>query len=663
MRRFSLLLGTLLGTFAQANVALAQTQAAPASGPIPLEHFTKFDEFGGVKISPDGEFIAVLSGAEGRSRLVFIDLDNNKVVSGVATDGDSYSKIHTYRWLGPHRLIYTMQGSSPSRATPRRSSEIHAINRDGSGLRMIYDGYSTAQVLGSTRGSDPEHLFVAQYELRNVGSLWYENRDARATVCRVNVRVESRNSTLCWWREQAPFADAQFLLDQGDRLRFALGLNEELVPVVGWKPDPEGDWQTFDLDVLRREDLQPVRVDPDELSAFLIGGRHDEEFAALYRLDLHTRQLAKVHGLANADVQDVIMDFADSKIVGVRGYAERQLDHWLLPNDPTAQAYQALHRAFPGQRVQMTSASQDGRRAIVFVDSDVNPGDYYLFDVASRKAQFLRAARAWIDPKQMRPKEPLTVAARDGLQLHGYVTRPASAGPQPLVVMTYDGHWGERYTLEFDWEAQLLASRGYTVLQVNYWGAIGYGAGFERAGNSQWGGKIQDDIVDATRWAVAQGIARADRICIFGKSYGGYAALMSVARDRELYRCAIGYGAQYDLTRDVDRREFSRADRLWMNRMLGTDVGKLRALSLIENAASIVAPVLLIHGEKDYAVSYREAERMKRRLDSKDKRAELMILPLEGATAYDENTRREVYERILQFLDANLRTPQPTASQ
>ncbi len=644
--------------------ALAQTAQAPHTPTVaPIEAFTRFDEFGGLKISPDGKFVAVLSGEQGSSQLAFIDLDDKKIVSSVGTDGDSHARIRAYRRLGPSRLIFTLLLSSPSRGTPRRSSEIYASERDGSDRRLIYDGYPSARVLGSTRGSDLQYLFVAQYEMRDVGGLWYENRDAKATVCRVNVHVSERNYSGCGWIEQAPFGNAQFLLDRNDKLRFALGTNQELVPVVGWKRDPDGKWQTFDLDVLRGEGLEPVRLDMDDLSVFLIGVRYDEAFAALYRLDLQTRQLEKVHGFDKADVQDVVMDFADSKIVGVRGYAERPIEHWLLPDDPTAQTYQALHRAFPGQRIQVTSASHDGRRAIVFVDSDVNPGDYYLFDIATRKAQFQRAARAWIEPKQMRPKEPVTVAARDGLQLHGYVTRPAGEGPQPLVIMPHDGPWGDRYAWQFDWEAQLLASRGYAVLQVNYRGSSGYGEDFERAGNGQWGGAIQDDIVDATRWAVAQGIARADRICIFGKGYGGYAALMGVVRDRDLYRCAIGYGAQYDLTADLDLRELSRADRLRMNRVLGTDVGKLRALSLIANAASIEAPVLLIHGGKDWNVDYHQAERMKRALDRKRKEAELMRLPREGPTAYDENTRREVYERILQFLDANLRTPQPAASQ
>jgi dipeptidyl aminopeptidase/acylaminoacyl peptidase len=659
MRRMAL----LLTAWSSAN-ASAQTAPAPhAPTVIPIEAFTRFDEFGGLKISPDGEFVAVLSGEQGNSQLAFVDLDGKRIVNGAVTTADSNSQIRAYRWLGPSRLMFTLQGSTPSRVTPRRSAEIYAIDRDGSDRRLIYYGYPTARVLGSTRSSDPQHLLIAQYELRNVGGLYYENGDARASVCRVSVHHYYANYHACLWFEQAPYGNAQFLLDDDDKLRFVLGTNEDLVPAVGWKPDPEGAWQTFGLDVLRHEGMQPVRMSPDARSAFLIGVRFDEAFAALYRLDLQTRQLTKVYGFDNSDVQDVIMDFADSRIVGVRGYAERPVEHWLLPDDPTAQMYQALHRAFPGQRVQVTSTSLNGSRAIVFVDSDVNPGDYYLFDIANRKAQFLRSARAWIDPKRMRPKEPVTLTARDGLQLHAYITRPADEGPRPLVVMPHDGPWGERYTAEFDWEAQLLASRGYAVLQANYRGSQGYGVSYEQAGDRQWGGKIQDDIVDATRWAVAQGIARSDRICTFGKSYGGYAALMSVVRDRELYRCAIGYGAQYDLTADLDRREFARADRSWMNRVLGSDVDKLRALSLVENAASIDAPVLLIHGEKDWNVDHREAERMKRKLDWKGKRVELMRLPREGPTAYDENTRREVYERILQFLDANLRTPQSTASQ
>src|SRR5688572_2099476 len=389
--------------------ALAQTAPAPHTPTVlPIEAFTRFDEFGGLTISPDGKFVAVLSGEQGGSQLAFVDLDGKRIVSGAVTTADSRSKIRAYRWLGPSRLMFTMQGSTPSRVTPRRSAEIYAIDRDGSDRRLIYYGYPTARVLGSTRSSDPQHLLIAQYELRNVGGLYYENGDARATVCRVNVYIDQPNYSGCRQVEQAPFGNAQFLLDRDDEVRFVLGTNEELVPVVGWKPDTEGKWQTFELDVLRYEGLEPVRMGSDDRSVFLIAMHYDEAFAALYRLDLRTRQLAKVYGFGNADVDNVIMDFANSKIVGVRGYAERQLEHWLLPDDPTAQMHQALHRAFPGQRVQVTSVAHDGRRAIVFVDSDINPGDYYLFDIASRNAQFQRAARVWIYPQQMRPKEPIT---------------------------------------------------------------------------------------------------------------------------------------------------------------------------------------------------------------------------------------------------------------
>src|SRR5688572_5787732 len=237
----------LLTAWSSAN-ASAQTAPAPHTPTvIPIEAFTRFDEFGGLKISPDGEFVAVLSGEQGNSQLAFVDLDGKRIVNGAVTTADSNSQIRAYRWLGPSRLMFTLQGSTPSRVTPRRSAEIYAIDRDGSDRRLIYYGYPTARVLGSTRSSDPQHLLIAQYELRNVGGLHYENGDARASVCRVSVHHYYANYHACLWFEQAPYGNAQFLLDDDDKLRFVLGTNEDLVPAVGWKPDPEGAWQTFGL--------------------------------------------------------------------------------------------------------------------------------------------------------------------------------------------------------------------------------------------------------------------------------------------------------------------------------------------------------------------------------------------------------------------------------
>ena len=216
---------------------------------------------------------------------------------------------------------------------------------------------------------------------------------------------------------------------------------------------------------------------------------------------------------------------------------------------------------------------------------------------------------------------------------------------------------------------QLLANRGYTVLQVNFRGSGGYGMDFESAGFGEWGAKMQDDVTDATRWAIEQKIAPADRICIFGTSYGGFAALMGAAREPDVYRCAIGYAGVYDLELMWESGDVpdSRGGRAYLQRVIGSDVAKLRAQSPVNNAQNIKVPVLLIHGKSDWRVDYEQAERMKAALEKHNKKLEWMALSREGHGAYDENTRREVYERILQFLDANLRVnlspPSATASQ
>ena len=658
-------LSPVVGVFICAQ-AFAQTPAAaPAAGPIPIEHFTKFDEFGGVKISPDGQFIAVLAGKYGRSVIVFTDLKAKKMVSGIRTPEDCV--IDEYHWISPTRLVYTIAQRQGRNITPTPTGEIFGINRDGSGSRQLYgyragestidthikkreSSYATPELLTSLK-KDPKYLLIAEYPWTEISTGWKFNPDAKPLITRLDAYSGDKKRL-----DVAPLGGAQLLLDHDDNVRFAIGRNQFQRLAVSWKPQPDSDWTGFDLPGFRDQTVVPQRFSTDNRSVYLTGVREGETFDALYLLELQTQKVEKVHGFADSDIVDVITDFADLEIVGVSSYTDRMSDFWLLADNSSVQTYQALQRAFPQQRISVTSESEDGRTAIVFVDSDVNPGDYYLFDTVTKRADFLRAGRIWIEPKQMRPKQPIALKARDGLELRGYVTRPAGDGPHPLVVMPHGGPHGVRDTWEFDPEVQLLANRGYAVLQVNFRGSGGYGIDFEAAGFGEWGAKMQDDLTDATRWAIEQKIAPADRICIFGTSYGGFASLMGAAREPDLYRCAIGYAGVYDLELMWESGDIpdSRRGRDYLRRALGNDVAKLRAQSPVYSAQNIKAPVLLIHGKSDWRADYEHAERMKAALEKNGKKVEWLALSREGHGAYDENTRREVYERILQFLDTNL---------
>jgi dipeptidyl aminopeptidase/acylaminoacyl peptidase len=666
MRRFSILSGAVVATFVCTYLP-AQTPSTPppVAGPIPIEAFTRFDEFGGVKISPDGAFIAVLTGKYGRSTIIFTDLKARKVISGIRTPEDC--EIDEYHWISPTRLIYTIAQRQRGKVQPTPTGEIFAIDRDGSLGRQLYGyraeqsslgthmqtrkaSYATPELLRAS-SKDPNHILIAEYPWRSAGTYWYSDPDAKPVISRLDVYSGKKQQL-----DTAPLAGARVLLDFDDNVRFAYGENEHQQAAVSWKPEPGADWTSFELEGFRDESVTPQRFSIDNHSVFLTAVRDGETFDALYRLDLQTKTIEKVHAFEDSMVNTLITDFTDRQIVGVSGYSARENDYWLLKDHPAAQTYQALQRAFPQQRVRVSSTSADGRLAIVHVDSDVNPGDYYLFDTQSKRAEFLRAGRQWIEPKLMRPKEPITLTSRDGLQLQGYVTRPAGDGPHPMVVLPHGGPYGVRDWWEFDPEVQLLANRGYAVLQVNFRGSGYYSMDFELAGYREWGGKMQDDLTDATRWAIERKIAQPDRICIYGASYGGYAALMGVAREPDLYRCAIGVAGVYDLELLLESGDIPDSDwgKAFLERAVGSDAANLRAHSPVHSAQAIKVPVLLIHGKVDGRADFEQAKRMKAALEKNHKQFEFLALSGEGHGVYDEQTRREVYERILQFLAANL---------
>ena len=315
-----------------------------------------------------------------------------------------------------------------------------------------------------------------------------------------------------------------------------------------------------------------------------------------------------------------------------------------------------LSAAFPDDSVRVTSTTADGKVALVSTYSDRDPGSFYLFDTQTNKASFLLSRRSWIDPAKMAVVKPVELKARDGVVMRGYLTLPPGKGERdlPLVVYPHGGPFGIYDTWGFDTEPQILAAAGYAVLQLNYRGSGNYGRSFHQSGAQQWGLTMQDDLTDATRWAIDQGIADRNRICMYGASYGAYASLMGVAKEPTLYKCAAGYVGVYDLVTlsATESRENKRMNT-WTSEWLGSGAG-LAAVSPNRIAERIRVPVFLAAGGEDETAPIGHSEKMEAALKKNGVPVETLYYRTEGHGFYTIEHQREYYTRLLAFLSGSL---------
>jgi dipeptidyl aminopeptidase/acylaminoacyl peptidase len=322
---------------------------------------------------------------------------------------------------------------------------------------------------------------------------------------------------------------------------------------------------------------------------------------------------------------------------------------------PMAMRYRTLEKALPGRGIAITSTTRDGQLALVNAWSDRDPGQYLLFDAQARTANGVFARLSWMPTEAMAPTRKIALQARDGVELHGYLTGPSGADrPLPLVVMPHGGPFGINDAWGFDLDAQLLAAAGYGVLRLNFRGSGNYGYRYRRLGAQEWGGAMQDDLTDATRWAIAEGIADPARICIAGASYGGYAALMGVAKEPDLYRCAVGYVGVYDLpamhAQDATSANWARH---WANDWMG-ERSTLAARSPVNLAGQIKVPVLLAAGGADRVASISHSRKMQRALERAGVPVQTLYIDSEGHGFRKEEHRRRYYAQLLGFLARHL---------
>jgi dipeptidyl aminopeptidase/acylaminoacyl peptidase len=321
---------------------------------------------------------------------------------------------------------------------------------------------------------------------------------------------------------------------------------------------------------------------------------------------------------------------------------------------PDAVLHKMLSAQFPNEYVHFINFTDDGQRLLFFVRSDRDPGSYYLFDRKSNKAEILFGNMEMIDSEQMAERRPISFAARDGLTITGYLTLPTNPDKKklPLVLLPHGGPFGIFDNWFFDDDAQFLASRGYAVLQVNFRGSGQRGVGFKEAGYREWGGKIMNDLIDGVRWTTARPDIDASRVCVYGISFGGYAALMLPVREPSMFKCSVGFSGRYDMITKYDQEGIKGNKRLtnFLKKTMGEDPAVLAANSPARLADQIKIPVFMVHGAKDKITEIGQAETMRDALTKAGRPPEWMLIKTEGHGFYDSGYRKEFYERLESFL-------------
>lgn len=371
----------------------------------------------------------------------------------------------------------------------------------------------------------------------------------------------------------------------------------------------------------------------------------------LYYMDLASGDTTFIAGDSLADVEGVVFDQETGEPVAVSfNHLRRRVE--IL--DPSVQAdYDYLRGFREGDFAIVSRDNQDSTWIVVYYDVR-NPATYYLYDRRIREARLLFQAIPALEEYDLAPMEPVLVTSRDGLDLPCYLTRPkVGEAPWPLVMYVHGGPWA-RDSYGYEPFVQLLADRGFAVLQVNFRGSSGFGKAFLNAGNREWGGRMQDDVTDAALWAVEEGIADSSRIAILGGSYGGYAVLAGVTFTPDLYCCGVDFFGPSNLVtwRETVPPYWRPLDAMMDVRVgsLETDRELLEARSPLNSVDSIRVPMLIVQGANDPRVVKAESDQMVQALRGAGIPVEYVVYDNEGHGFAMEPNRLDFAIRVEKFL-------------
>tara|TARA_B100001173_G_scaffold240531_1_gene210352 strand:+ start:1720 stop:3765 length:2046 start_codon:yes stop_codon:yes gene_type:complete len=628
---------------------------------IPNEQFACYSNFNSMMVSPDGRHLLIINTVKDnicdieqdkvkriedsmRDRgLLLLDLDTMETT--MISDGSSEGGINGAGWLSSNRIWYTPRYKTGQDIDSRVT---FAMNIDGSRRTVIKKGGYWYQSIYDYDYDDPNHVYVQTNERRQVIFDYYRLNIFTGKKTRIaygpdigNMKGKAVLGSLNDFETKLPLG---MLIDVGlDRVLYAYNSSNK-------------EWEEHFRFACQQPGFTPIGTYKGKVvvsgSKFSPSGTLIEEndTNAIYLYDMNTREFSdKLYQDPRYDVSGLTgscrqasgykLSSSGSSEISAIAYESYQQEAVFFDKEQEA-TYIAIKQLFPGDQIEILSSDVSGKVMMVLVQGSNNPGDYYIVDLYKNSVNLLYQERPWLDRSKLAKTTAIKYYARDGLEIPALLTLTKKETDKNYFVILPHGGPNTKQRIGYDTWAQFFANKGINVLQPDFRGSTGLGTKHYKAGNLEWGKKMQDDITDGVMWAIENGYADADTVCIAGASYGGYATMAGLVFTPDLYRCGINSVGVTDQQQLLDNFA-AKASRFqsWDEEPLlewgdmSTEEGQKYAkeISPILHVDNIKAPVLVLHGTNDPIVPVFHARDLIAKLEKLGKEYDSMF------QAYEEH--------------------------
>ena len=639
--------------------------------------FGSLPDVSNVKISPNGKFVGVQQRTEETIVVKIIDLDNAQLLS--VHNFGSKGQITDFFWATDKRLVFTVARENSRNTEIYNVGQLVAANIDGKRTKLIAGFGSAPDSRQGVRNRDrtnPDRPAIIVHRLpkdsNKILVSFFDNAGFNELA-----ELDINNGKVSYVTTSPVIYPNWIFNNEGKLMGVSSSTLENNSEIFLFKPNlPQGSLSSRQCSQKQNCYVPPIREDNKRpgwvffkdfefpkgasIEGFTPNGKMmvteymDENTSGLYEYDLKENTYELIFRDSRVDITAVASSLDDGPY-GIR--LDNGKPEYLYLSEPNRlkNLHLKFYEAFPAQKTMITSYSKDYSRAVGIVMADVNPGTYYLMDM--EKNQISPLGRYWSKTSydSLAEMKVINFKNRYGDEIQSYFTAAVGKKNAPTIVMPHGGPWARDYW-RFHPEVQFLAAEGFNVLQNNIRGSTGYGLEHTAHVYGNFA-NVLTDMFDSIEYLDSEGMIDKNNVCVYGGSYGGYAATQGPMMRPDLFKCAISEAGLYDINAQYSSGDIKmmRGGRKFLEDAFG-DGEKAEDMSPINYAYKLKTPYMLIHGKKDVRTPYKEAEAFMKAMDKNGIKYEKMIIEKETHGFSKEENRIEKMKRISAFFRKHLET-------